>query len=89
MINYISDQNSYQIDDLVQKMRKYYQIDWFKNQTATWNTHYKPVFAEVLTRRGYGFAFNALPVEKLFTKEYVIFFSKNMECITRFEQNFR
>lgn len=41
------------------------QINWFKNQTAEWNTYYTPQFAEILTTRGYGFSFNILEAEDL------------------------
>jgi hypothetical protein len=51
------------------KVKKYLQSEWFTNQTAVWNRNYKPVFKEVLTRRGYGFTFNMLPESKLFSDE--------------------
>jgi hypothetical protein len=53
-----------------EKVKKYYQTQWFMNQTGAWNNNYKAVFKEVLTRRGYGFTFNMLPKSKLFTDQY-------------------
>jgi hypothetical protein len=57
------------LDDFVGRIKKSTQTEWFVNQTAMWNSRYKPEFAEVLTKRGYGFSFNMLPPSKLFTDE--------------------
>jgi hypothetical protein len=54
-------------EDLMKKIKKYYQPKWFVKQKASWNLRYKPVFSEVLTKFGYGFTFNMLPKSKLFT----------------------
>lgn len=57
------------IEDLLPVIKNLYQIEWFKNQSATWNKDYEPVFTEVFSKSGYGFSFNQLPKTKLFTKE--------------------
>lgn len=56
-------------ENFLQKVKKLYQTKWFSQQTASWNNHYQPEFTEVLTRRGYGFAFNLLPESKLLTEK--------------------
>jgi hypothetical protein len=58
------------IENMSRKIKEYYQIDWFRNQTASWNTNFKPIFTETLTKRGFGFSFNSLPAPKLLTREY-------------------
>jgi hypothetical protein len=57
------------IDDFVGRISNSTLTEWFVDQKALWNSHYKPEFVEVLTKRGYGFAFNMLPSSKLFTDE--------------------
>jgi hypothetical protein len=54
-------------ENFLQKVKKYYQREWFQNQTASWNTHFKPIFIVTLTRRGYAFTFNMLDNSKMFT----------------------
>jgi hypothetical protein len=54
-------------ENFLQRVKEYYQTEWFQNQTASWNTHFKPIFTETLTRRGYGFTFNMLDNSKMFT----------------------
>jgi hypothetical protein len=54
-------------ENFLKKIKRYYRVQWFTNQTATWNTRFRPEFTEVLTKFGYGFAFNMLPESKLFT----------------------
>jgi acid-sensing ion channel, other len=54
-------------ENFLQKVKMYYQPEWFQNQTGSWNTHFKPIFIETLTRRGYGFTFNMLDNSKMFT----------------------
>jgi hypothetical protein len=61
--------NATEIERLTKRIKEYYQVDWFKNQTASWNSLYQPIFTETLTKRGFAFAFNMLPDYKLFTKE--------------------
>jgi hypothetical protein len=56
-------------ENFYQKLKGYLQSEWFTNQTAVWNSNYKPIFKEVLTKRGYGLTFNMLPESKLFTDE--------------------
>jgi mannose/fructose/N-acetylgalactosamine-specific phosphotransferase system component IID len=60
------------VSKIVPIIKEYFQVDWFKNQTTSWNTYYQPEFTEVLTKRGFGFAFNMLPNSKLFTDRYLI-----------------
>jgi hypothetical protein len=57
------------VENFMKKIKRYYQVYWFTNQTATWNQNYKPEFTEVLTKFGYGFAFNLLPESQLFTNK--------------------
>jgi hypothetical protein len=72
-LDWVFQRNNFQNlnDSFVSKMvsatKEYYQVDWFKNQTSSWNTYYRPEFTEVLTKRGFGFAYNMLPNSKLFT----------------------
>lgn len=40
-------------------------IDWFRNQNASWDKDYQVPFAEILTTRGYGFAFNIMDAGEL------------------------
>lgn len=56
-------------EDFIKKIKRYYQTDWFTNQTASWNNRFKPEFTEVLTKLGYGFVFNMLPEMDLFTEK--------------------
>lgn len=60
--------NVKEVENFLPKIKKYYQSEWFTNQTASWNVNFKPVFTEVLTKLGYGFAFNMLPHSKMFTE---------------------
>jgi hypothetical protein len=53
--------------DFYNKIKEFYEPEWFMNQTASWNSIFKPVFTESLTRRGYGFTFNMLTESKLLT----------------------
>lgn len=57
------------VENFMGKIKAYLRDSWFPNQTATWDENYQPEFTEILTRRGYGFAFNMLPESQLFTKE--------------------
>jgi hypothetical protein len=61
--------NRSKIGNILEMIRKYYQKDWFMNQTASWNTRFQPVFTDLLTRRGFGSTFNMLVGSKLFTNE--------------------
>lgn len=45
---------------IVPLIRTRSKIDWFRNQTGSWNDLYQVPFAEVLTSRGFGFAFNVM-----------------------------
>jgi hypothetical protein len=54
------------------KIKKKFLTSWFENHIASWNDHFKPEFAEILTRSGYGFVFNMLPKKLLFTDKYDI-----------------
>jgi hypothetical protein len=55
------------VENLLKKIKRYYQVNWFTNQTASWNQNFNPEFTEILTKFGYGFAFNLLPESQLFT----------------------
>lgn len=57
------------------------QTDWFKNQTAAWNTLYTPKFAEILTTRGYGFTFNILEAKDLLNVDELRISSKLSKSI--------
>ena len=50
---------------IVPAIHEHVQTEWFKNQTAEWNSYYAPKFAEILTTRGYGFSFNILDAKDL------------------------
>jgi hypothetical protein len=56
-------------ENYLSRIKWHYQPEWFTEHAASWNTHYKPVFTESLTKRGYGFTFNILPEKKMFTEE--------------------
>jgi hypothetical protein len=58
--------------DFMPKIKKYYQTEWFTNQSAIWNNRFRPEFTEILTKFGYGFAFNMLPKSELFTDKFVV-----------------
>jgi hypothetical protein len=74
--NMVGYPESFQYDTLpkpknfMPRIKKQLLTDWFENHTASWNNRYKPEFEEILTRRGYGFAFNMLPKSQLFTDKY-------------------
>jgi hypothetical protein len=68
-LNKVEFPNAKKPENFYGKVKRYLQSDWFMNQTAVWNTNYKPIFKEVLTQRGYGLGFNMLPESKLFTDE--------------------
>jgi hypothetical protein len=55
------------VSEFLPAIKRFYQTDWFRSQTASWNSRYRPEFSEVLTKRGYGFAFNMLAEAELFT----------------------
>jgi hypothetical protein len=56
-------------EDFYNKIRQNYHPKWFMNQTASWNTNYKPVFVESLTKRSFGYTFNMLADSKMLTEE--------------------
>lgn len=56
-------------ENLMDKIKDYYQTKWFVNQKASWDDRFKPAFTEVLTKFGYGFAFNMMPKLELFTSK--------------------
>lgn len=60
-------QASYPLEHIMETLKSYSHIEWFRNQTAAWNTFYQPEFVEVLTQRGFGFTFNMLPRKDLLT----------------------
>jgi len=47
--------------------RNYSGIEWFKNQSTSWNDNQTPAFTEILTKRGLSYNFNQLEPKKLFT----------------------
>jgi hypothetical protein len=56
-------------EDFVNKIRNYLQVEWFTNQTATWNDNFAPVFTATPTKVGFGFTFNMESNQELFTDE--------------------
>lgn len=44
--------------NIVPSIHRQAQTEWFKNQSAEWNSYYSTKFAEILTTRGFGFTFN-------------------------------
>jgi len=64
----ISKMGPYPGVNFVEDLRKDYSgIDWFKNQSASWNDNQTPTFTEILTKRGLSYNFNQLEPKKLFT----------------------
>jgi hypothetical protein len=55
--------------NIVPILRKFYDRDWFMNQTASWNARFTPSFTEIPTRRGFGATFNMELASDLFTNE--------------------
>jgi len=54
--------------DFIEDLRSNYSgIEWFKNQSASWNDNHTPTFTEILTKRGLSYNFNQLEPKKLFT----------------------
>ena len=64
---------------IVPTIHKQSQAEWFKNQTAEWNSFYAPKFAEILTTRGYGFTFNIEKAEHLFNVDEYLSNVQNVE----------
>jgi hypothetical protein len=56
-------------ENLLGKIRKILQPEWIVEQSATWNGDYEVKFREVLTKRGYGFAFNMIQESNMFTEK--------------------
>jgi hypothetical protein len=73
ILDYFNYENETRMKYFLPKIKKYYQQKWFMSQTASWNTRFVPIFAEVLTRRGYGSTFNMLSDSKLFTEKSEFF----------------
>jgi hypothetical protein len=69
VMRYLDYKDGAEVENFSKRVKEYYQVDWFRNQTASWNNLYQPIFTEVLTKRGFAFAFNMLPDYKLYTKE--------------------
>jgi hypothetical protein len=76
-MRYLDYKTAKKIENFSRKIKKYYQDEWFMNQTASWNKDYKPIFAETLTKRGYAFTFNMLPDFQLLTEKYESFLLSN------------
>lgn len=56
---------------IVEKMKLYSQLEWFKRQEGSFSKSFGVPFAEVLTTRCFGFTFNSLGSNDLFhTNEY-------------------
>jgi hypothetical protein len=56
-------------ENFVKNIKKWQLHDWFVNQTASWNIHYQADFKEVITKRGFGFVFNFMSEDSLFTEK--------------------
>lgn len=64
---YINYSNVSKSENFMLKVKSFYQTEWFQMQFASWNSRSPTEFKEVLTNRGYGFAFNMLDEGNLFT----------------------
>jgi hypothetical protein len=58
----------YKGKEFLPKIRKYFQSDWFMNQTAMWNENFKPTFVES-SKSGYVLTFNMLPGQEMFNQK--------------------
>lgn len=66
LLKYIDFRATPYFGNIVPLLKNFSQLEWFGQQSATWNSYYQPEFTEVLTPRGYGFAFNMLDPSKMF-----------------------
>lgn len=55
--------------DVLETIKKLSRVEWFRNQSATWNEKFQPQFAEIWTTRGIGFVFNSIDGEDLLNYE--------------------
>ena len=69
VVRYVDFKGARKPEDFMSRVKELYEHEWFENQTASWNTNFKAEFTEVMTKRGFGFAFNMLPDSELFTEE--------------------
>jgi hypothetical protein len=60
---------NYTGDEYMEQLDPYFQKEWLKNQTASFNTYFVPTFSQVLTRRGYGITFNMLKATEMLNEE--------------------
>jgi hypothetical protein len=67
-VNFLRDyKKASKVENYLEKVKLNFEPEWFENQTASWNMIYEAIFTESLTRRGYGFTFNMLPEQEMFT----------------------
>ena len=51
---------------IIEIAKNYTRNSWFKEQYGSWNSEFSVPFAEILTRRGYAFAFNVINSSDLY-----------------------
>lgn len=52
--------------EIVSMIHRHSRVDWFTMQSGSWNDIFQVQFAEILTARGFGFAFNIFQAEKIY-----------------------
>lgn len=52
--------------DLMNNVRRLSQVDWIRNGSFLWNERLKVPLAELITKRGMGFTFNAFDYKVIF-----------------------
>jgi hypothetical protein len=67
IVGYFDYENATKMEKIVEKIRSYHRIEWFMNQSASWNSVFAPEFTEILTKQGFGSVFNMLPESELLT----------------------
>lgn len=56
-------------DVIVSTLKNQSKLQWFSQQSGSWNKAYKAPFAELLTSRGFGFSFNILDFAELYRSD--------------------
>lgn len=51
---------------LVEEVKKFSKVDWFRNQNGSFGKYFSAPFAETLTSRAIAFAFNLLDFDEMF-----------------------
>lgn len=63
---------------IVDEIRKFSQIGWFRNQTGNFGSIYSAPFSEILSKRSMAFTFNIMDFDQLMNKQTYVTQVRNL-----------